>query len=317
MAPGSMPARRIDVHHHIIPPFQKEALESRKLLATPATWTAALSLEDMDKNGVEKAVVSVLNPGVWFGTSDEASRKLARQCNEFAADLARDHPHRFGFFAAIPLPDTEGSLREIEYALDTLKADGIALWTSYAGMYLGDPSFQAVFDELNRRKAVVFTHPTTPDCCRGLVKNIPAPAIEFPTDTTRTVASLLFGDGGTAFRTPDVRYIWAHSGGTLPFLSGRLVTQAKARPDPRMPDGPMPFLRRYHYEIAQGHTAGQLAALLKMVPASQLLLGSDFPFRKTQEAVEGLGNYEFTSGERRGIDRDNAVALMPSLQAKG
>ena len=162
---------RIDVHHHIIPPVQVEAFARHKLRATK--WSVEASLADMDKAGITTAITSIQNPGVWFGEADEESRKLARDCNEYAAQLGRDHPGRFRFFAAIPLPDTEGSLREIEYALDVLKAEGIALWTNYTGKYLGDAAFLPVFEELNRRKAVVYTHPTGSTCCVGMIKGVP------------------------------------------------------------------------------------------------------------------------------------------------
>ncbi len=209
----------------------------------------------MDKAGVATAMLSVMQPGVWFG-DDEQGRSLARRCNDYAAQLVKDHPGKFGMFATIPLPDTEGSLKEIEYGLDVLKAGGIALMTSYYDKYLGDPAFLPVFEELNRRKAVVYVHPNTPDCCKALVKGMPVGTIEYATDTTRTISSLIFGEAGTAFKCPDIRFIWSHSGGTLPFLTGRLIRLARDRKDARMPDGPIPILKRYNYEIAQGNTAG-------------------------------------------------------------
>src|SRR5262249_20914154 len=201
------------------------------------------------------------------------ARKLAREVNDFGAKLVADHKGRFGLFAAIALPDAEGSVKEIEYALDTLHADGIGLFTSYQGKYLGDPLFAPVLEELNRRKAVVYVHPVAPACCAAVVKGIPPGTIEYATDTTRTITSLLFGEAGSAFRFPDIRWIWSHSGGTLPFLTGRLIRLAVERKEmhAHMPDGPLPILRRYNYEIAQGNTPGQLAALMKLVPISQVL----------------------------------------------
>jgi predicted TIM-barrel fold metal-dependent hydrolase len=313
-APQAPPARtRIDVHHHYVPPGHGEALATRRAGGRPPNWSVQRSLDDMEKSGTATAMLSLVQPGVWFG--DVAlGRKLARECNEYAVQLAKDHPGRFGLFAAIPLPDTDGSLREIEYALDVLKADGIGLFTSYGDKYLGDPAFLPVFEELNRRKAVVYTHPTTPACCGGLIKGVATGTVEFATDTTRTIASLLFGAGGTAFRCPDIRFIWSHSGGTLPFLVGRFVREQFVKKDPRMPDGPVPILQKYFYELAQGHTPGQLAALLKLVPVAQVMFGTDFPFRSGVEAVDGIADYRFDAADLRAIDRDNALRLLPRVK---
>jgi 6-methylsalicylate decarboxylase len=255
-----------------------------------------------------------MQPGIWFGNNDQG-RRLARDCNDYAAKLVRDHPGRFGMFATIPIPDPEGSLKEIEYALDVLKADGIALLTSYYEKYLGDPAFLPVFEELNRRKAVVYVHPTTPDCCKALVKGIPVGTIEYATDTTRTITSLIFGETGTAIKCPDIQFIWSHSGGTLPFLTGRLIRLARERRDARMPNGPMPILQRFHYEIAQGNTPGQLAALMKLVTVSQVMFGSDYPFVAGFEAVDGLKDYRFSEADQRAIERDNALKLLPGIKA--
>jgi predicted TIM-barrel fold metal-dependent hydrolase len=302
--------RRIDVHHHIVPPVHAAALAKHK--SSAAKWSIEMSLDDMDKAGTDTAIVSILNPGVWFGQRDEEARTLARACNEYAANLERDYKGRFRSFAVIPLPDTEGSLREIEYALDVLKAEGIALWTMYSGMYLGDPSFLPVFEELNRRKAVVYTHPTVPDCCANLVKGLPVSTLEYAHDTTRTIASLVFGEGNTALRYPDVQYIWSHSGGTLPFLTSRFVELAGRQKD-KFPDGPLPIFQRFYYEVAQGNTPGQLAALMEMVKISQVMFGSDYPFRKGIEAVEGVHNYKFSPDEIKAIDSENAIRVMPRL----
>ncbi len=301
---------RIDVHHHFVPPLQGEAKVRHG--SSPPKWSPQASLDDMDKANVQTAVLSLVEPGVWFGDVEEG-RKLARDSNEYAAKLRQDHAGRFGSFAAIPLPDTEGSLREIEYALDVLKADGIGLFTSYQGKYLGDPDFVPVFEELNRRKAVVYTHPSQPLCCTNMIKGLQTGTIEYATDTTRTIASLLFGEGGTAFRCPDIRFIWSHSGGTLPFLIGRFIRQQLVVKDPRMPDGPVPIVQKYYYEIAQGNLPGQFAALLKLIPVAQLMFGSDYPFRDGTEAMDGLNAYPFSDAERVSIDRETALKLLPRL----
>ena len=199
-------------------------------------WTVAQSIDDMDRGGVATSILSISEPSVFFGNFNSA-RKLARETNEFGAKVIADNPGRFGMFATLPLPDVEGSLREIEYALDTLKMDGVCMMTDYQGKFLGDPAFAPVVEELNRRKALVYTHPFRNDCCRNLVPDVFEPLIELGTDTTRTIASLLFS--GSAERFPDVKWI-SHAGGTAPFLMQRFTYYFAARKDlqPRLPERP-------------------------------------------------------------------------------
>lgn len=299
---------RIDVHHHVVPPAQLKAATAR--MRGMPKWSLSQSLEDMDKAGVACSIVSIINPGPWYGRIDEETRQLARECNEFCAQLGRDHPGRFRFFAAIPLPDAEGSLREIEYAFDTLKAEGIALWTSYTGKYLGDASFEPVYEELNRRKAVVYTHPGVPECCANVVPGVTPSTLEYAFDTTRTVAGMFFDKAGVGYKYPGIRWIWSHSGGTIPFLTSRFVELAhrQKRQDPR------PYLEKYYYEVAQGNAPGQLAALLKMVPVSQVLFGSDYPYRDAKEALDGLLAYDFPAADLHAIDNGNALKLFPNIK---
>jgi predicted TIM-barrel fold metal-dependent hydrolase len=299
---------RIDMHHHVAPP--KFVSEMRDLLQPPTlAWSIERSLEDMDKAGVATAITSITTPGVWIGDNAQG-RRVARECNDYAAQLVGDYPGRFGMFAALPLPDIDASLREIEYGLDTLKADGICLFTSYRDKWLGDPAFEPVMQELNRRKAVVYTHPEAPVCCRGLIPGINEAVIEYATDTTRAIARLLFT--GTARRYPDIRWIFSHAGGTTPFLSERLIRAGRLKHNqPHVPNGVMPILQSFYYDIAQAAHPLALASLTRMVPISQILWGTDFPFRFGWEYVQQLGEYGFSESELARIDRENALTLLP------
>ena len=184
-------------------------------------WQPEWSIEDMDKGGVATTILSCVGPGVWDGNVAN-SRLMARDYNDYSAMLVKAHPGRFGFFAGIPLPDTDGTLREIEYGLDKLHADGVCLHTSYDDKYLGDAKFQPVYAELNKRKAVVYVHPNSPSCCAKLVPELPQAFIEFPFASTRAIASLLYT--GTLSRYPDIQWIFSHGGGTTPHdRGGRLV----------------------------------------------------------------------------------------------
>jgi 6-methylsalicylate decarboxylase len=304
----------VDVHHHLAPPTYIADLKRRKVGLPPTLeWTPEKSLADMDAAGVATAILSITTPGVWFGDA-AAAAALARACNEYGAKLAADTPRRFGLFAALPLPDVDASLREIEYALDTLKADGIGLFTSYGDKWLGDPAFAPVMDELNRRKAVVYTHPTDPSCCRNLIADVSEPVIEYGTDTSRTIASLLFT--GTASRCSDIKFIFSHGGGTMPFLIERfvrlpLLSKAAAA---KTPEGVTPLLQRFHYDTAQVANPAAMAALTKVAPTSQILFGTDFPYRTALDHVSGLKRI-FDEADLRRIESDNARALLPRLHA--
>jgi predicted TIM-barrel fold metal-dependent hydrolase len=300
---------RIDVHHHFVPAFFAELIAARRSGGRPPRWTPAMSIEEMDKSGIATSILSLIQPATWFADDIPMSRKVARECNEYAAKLMSDHPGRFGQFATISPPDVEGSLKEIEYAFDTLKADGIQLMTSFGDKYLGDPSFAPVYEELNRRKAIIYVHPTTPDCCGRIVPGIPPSAIEYATDSTRTIAHVVFS--GTAAKFPDIRWIFSHSGGTLPFLTGRFIRLANER---KVAD-PMPAFRKFHYELAQGNTPGQIAALLKMVPIAQVLYGTDYPFRDGAEVNAGIAAYGFSADDLRSIEREVAYRLIPRLKS--
>jgi 6-methylsalicylate decarboxylase len=299
---------RIDVHHHFVPPKHAERILSLREMGRPPQWSAEMSLDQMEKNAVATSMISIVQPGIWFGNNEEA-RTLARLCNDYGTQMAKDHSGRFGLFAALPLPDVDGCLREIEYAFDTLKADGVGILTQHDGKYLGDEAFWPVWAELNRRKAIIYVHPTQPVCCTGLVKNVTVGTIEFATDSTRTIASILFS--GAAAKFPEIRWIFSHGGGTMPFLLSRFERLAADRKDPFMPNGVVPELRKFYYEVAQANHPGALDALMRIAPITNVLFGSDYPFRPVSDVVEGVTKYTFTAAQRRAIERENALRMMP------
>jgi predicted TIM-barrel fold metal-dependent hydrolase len=238
---------------------------------------------------------------------------LSREWNEYAAQVIRDHPGRFGLFAVVAPPDTDGALKEIAYALDVLKADGIGLLSNYDGKSLGDASFAPVFAELNRRKAVVYVHPTVSPCCAALIPGLIPQAIEFPLDTTRTITSLVFT--GTFAKNPDIRFIFSHGGGAVPFLSGRIIQvigENKAAKE-RNPKGVAYELKKLYFDTANANSAPALAAMMAFMEHTHILFGTDYPFLKPEVGVAGIDRYKFKAPQRRAIDRDNALRLLPRL----
>ncbi|HVV60694.1 MAG TPA: amidohydrolase family protein [Pseudolabrys sp.] len=311
--------RAIDIHHHILPPAYMTALGSRLgpqgLFGSPPQWSPAISIEAMDRNGIGAAITSISAPGVWFGDVPEACR-LARECNEYAAQMKCDFPRRFGLFATLTLPDVETSLREIDYAFGALAADGVVLMTNYDGRYPGDEAFRPVFDELNRRKAIVFFHPTI-----GPYKNplahIPVPSLEFPFDTTRAIVSLLYS--GTLARCRDIRFIFSHAGGAVPFLAQR-IARLTARPEFKqaVPDGVLAELGRLYFDTALSANLFAFDPMRRLVPVSNILFGSDYPHagEPTMTAtLKGVDELGLKAGEIGAVRAGNATVLFPHLVA--
>lgn len=309
---------RIDVHHHILPPPYMLRARDRVLEISDRdhsallNWTPARAIEEMDRTGIATAITSLGLPGVWFGGA-EAARSLARSCNEYAAQMIKDYPGRFGLFAAVPLPDTEGSLREVAYAFDVLKADGIGLVSNYDDKWPGDPAFAPVFEELNRRKAVVFVHPTSASCCSHLMPGIPASTVEFLFDTSRAILSLLVN--GTLSRFPDVRFIFCHAGGTMPVLAARTNAFVERHKDiaQRVPHGVPSELRKVYYEVANSVNPSSMSALTSLVPTSQLLFGSDFPYVPPAITADGLDHFGLPASDLQAVNHENALRLFPRL----
>lgn len=317
-------ARRcIDVHHHFMPQSYMKQEQARissyshgVSVDRLVSWSPEQSIEAMDRSGVDVAIGSVTSPGVWFGDVP-AARRLSREWNEAAARAVQDYPRRFGFFALIGLPDVDGALTEVAYALDILMADGIALLTNYDGKSLGDPSFAPVLEELDRRKAVVYVHPTAAPCCAGLIPEITPQQIEFPLDTTRTITSLAVS--GALARLKSIRWIFSHGGGTLPFLAARIsaITRDKLVAA-RNPEGIEGLLKRLHCDTAGANSAPQLAAMTTFFPPTQILFGSDYPFvsdeRGIGEGLEAIERFDMPPELRSAIYRTNALRLLPHLQ---
>ena len=305
---------RIDVHHHLSPPtFIQAAVANNFGDGLLRGWTIEKSLADMDAAGVAVSMLSVTQPGVNF-TSGEAARKLVRECNEYNARLIADHPGRFGGWAMLPLADIDASLKEIEYALDTLKLDGIGLMTNYRDKWLGHPSFLPVMEELNRRKCVVYTHPSTADCCVDLLKTEPPTLVEWGTDTSRTIGDIVFSGNAQKFR--DIKWIFSHAGGTMPFLIERFVRhpQIEKKYQPAVPDGTLAELTRFYYDTAQTSNKAAMSALTAIIPSSQILFGTDFPYRTGLDHVKGLrASGVFTDAQIMAIEHGNAVRLLPRL----
>src|SRR5215470_8352907 len=304
--------RRVDVHHHLISPAWKAQLKKWQGLGrniqgyeTHQSYDPAKDIESMDMGEVEISYLSVTTPGMWFGDIDE-TRRVVRAQNEYGAQLVQHYKGRFGHFATVPLPDVEASLREIEYALDTLKADGISFVTSYADRWLGDKAFAPMWEELNRRKAVVYTHATAPNCCMwNFQESIGGPIpLEFNSDLARTIASVI--SSGVAAKTPDVTYIWSHGGGSI--WAQRYIN-AQDLANPTDPKSKMYHLRRFFYDTASANDSLHIGILKLAVPTSQILFGTDYPWGNAGNIAAGLSKANLSAAELRAIDRENALKI--------
>ncbi|MGB6446587.1 MAG: amidohydrolase family protein, partial [Xanthobacteraceae bacterium] len=222
-------------------------------------------------------------------------------------------PGRFGMFASVSLPDVAGSLTEAAYALDVLKADGIGLLTSYGDKWPGDPAFAPFFEELNRRKATVYFHPTSANCCSALMKEVPAPAVEYMFDTTRAIVSLLFS--GSLSRYRDINFIFSHAGGATAPIVRRIVRLATIDKTiaARLPDGPLAELKRLNFDTATSSDPENLGAILRLVSVDKILFGSDYPFLPYEATLSGLTKFGFSPGDLSQIESENALRLFLRL----
>jgi predicted TIM-barrel fold metal-dependent hydrolase len=317
---------RIDVHHHIVPEDYVDSLSSVGINDSMGkefpSWTPQASIDLMDWLNIETAITSIATPGVYFPEGDFSSElrrvafasNLARDCNELSARLVTDYPGRFGFFATLPMPIVDASLSELEYALDTLNADGIALFSNYHGTFLGDPEYEELMQELNRRETVVFLHPSPPPGTRQeLGIDLEEFFLEAPIDTTRGVVNMLIT--GTLHRYPKIKWILSHAGGVLPYLAWRLSLMS-AFPEKlvKMPCGVMHYLKKLYYDTALSTSPYAMNSLTSMSKDSHILFGSDWPFCTTPAAIlqaSALPNLEAFSGSLlKKVERHNALALF-------
>lgn len=315
-----MTNHRIDVHHHLIPPTFVKTMERKgiqKVAGAPLpSWTPEASIENMDKHGIYTAITSLSAPGVFFGSEPDACQ-LARECNEFAADMTVRYPNRFGFFAVLPMPFTEHACAEACYALDTLGADGIVLLGSTEGFFLGDPQFEELMAELNRRKTVVFVHPNMHATSETLNLQTAGFLVEFLCDTTRAATNLIMT--GTLERYPDIRWILAHAGGFLPYIAWRLSLANVMLPyHDNAPQGILHYIKRFYFDTALSPSPYALAALRELVDPSHILFGSDFPFAPALiTALETKSITEstlFDASTKAGIERAHALSLFPKYR---
>jgi 6-methylsalicylate decarboxylase len=311
----------IDTHHHLLPDFFFAATNEKENPVgglAPQRWTPGTSLAFMDEAGIDVAVLSISTPGIQLPDKLK-SRELARKCNELAASLISKHPTRFGAFAAVPMTDLSDAINEMIYALDVLKLDGVVLFTNSNGIYLGDPSMTPLFDELRQRKAVVYVHPSaSPDPIAhtlGLTDNL----IDFPVDTTRAIAQLHYN--GTFAATPDVKFIFSHAGGTVPYLAGRfaIVDEMNIMGDSSHRGTAAETFRKLYWDTALAWSDPVLHTLREIAGINKVLFGTDFPYLRKDIAVRSKFNVsdsaELSGEEKKRVLGDNALELFPRFKS--
>jgi predicted TIM-barrel fold metal-dependent hydrolase len=316
-------------------------------------YTPARAIETMDEGGTQTAFISCTEPGVWFGDDFERERQdailLSRDMNEYGARMVSDYKGRFGLFAVLPLPDIDASLKETEYAFDTLKADGVGLLTSYGNMWLGDTRLRPVFDELNRRGAIVYTHPTDAPCCHYLANATPA-TLEWFTDTARSIMSLIAEPTGprsggagvlgrgraagarqaapgaappaqptAATRYNNIKFIWSHAGGTLLGAVSRVVGGVDAEGLAGTPptNSRLYHVRRFYYDTAASANPIAMQGLKTLLGGtSHIVFGTDLPYGTSAQMRRALQSVGFSAAEVAGIERDNALTILPGYRAR-
>lgn len=305
-----MSLRKIDTHQHFFPKVYVDAVGMDVLAAQMPNkrapeWSPGKAIAMMDEAGIAEGILSVSSVPMIGNPA-----KVLRGCNDAAAELRQHYPGRFGAFASLPLPDLNASLAEVAHALDTLKADGFIIFTSYDGAYLGDERFTPLWEELNHRGAVVLIHPNEPSYALPAVA--PASVLEFPFETTRTATSLIIA--GILSRFPAIRFILSHAGGALPFLFPRISLCLQMMPDlvERIGD-PAAAFRAFYYDTALAAGPATFATLAQVAEPSRILFGTDFPMapdfglKTFSVALEAMDVHGLS---RPAIYRENAARLL-------
>ena len=322
----------IDLHHHIIPGEYVKALAEigiSELSGVPIPkCSPKKSLSDMDKLGIDKAVLSC--PLVYF-KDNEFSRRLARKTNIYLAELVKTYPTRYGGLASIPLPDIDGAFEELEFALDELHLDGITLLSNSKGLYLGDPALEEFFAELNRRKVVVFIHPHDPPFADMRKPDVPVMFLEWPFDTTRAVTNMVYS--GVLDRYPHIRYILSHGGGAVPYLAWRIsILEYRQRDNTKIlrslydlmirkqgPKTGLKLLQKMYYDTTAVTAPSSLYALNELLEPSHIVLGTDLgaaPKLMATLILKDLKTFDgFTEEDLRTIAQKGALELFPRLSS--
>jgi predicted TIM-barrel fold metal-dependent hydrolase len=309
----------VDLHQHVIPDFYWQASNEDGNAAggiTPPRWSLEGAIAYLDEASIDMAVPSISTPGVHFG-DDAAARALARRVNEYLADVKRDRPDRFGAFGALPLPDIEGSLEQIAYIFDVLELDGVSLMTNAGGSYLGDSRFDPIFTELQRRSATVFVHPTASPDPIAHTLGLPDSLLDYPVDTSRAIAKLHYSN--TFARTPDIKYLFAHAGGTIPFLASRfaIVDEMNVIPGVEERGSFADTLPRLYWDTASAFSDPVLHMLRSVTSLDNVVFGTDYPYPSNAISIGGLRKIEHTAEltdyERLAVLGHSAARLVPRL----
>ena len=309
----------VDIHHHILPDFFWEATNDQHAPVggiAPPRWSLPSTLSFLDDAGIDVAITSISTPGVHMG-DDVAARALARRCNELSAELIRERPHRFGGFACLPLPDVDGALTELTYALDVLHLDGVVLFSNARGIYLGDARLDPLFAEIQRRGAVVFVHPTSSPDRIGHQLGLPDSLLDFVVDTSRAIAHLHYSN--TFARTPDVKYVFSHAGGTIPYIAGRfgIIDEMGVIPGAEQRGTAAETFRRLYWDTALSWSGPVLRMLRDTVGIDHVVFGSDYPYLRRDLAIDCRrqieASPELTDEERASVLNGTAMSLLPRL----
>jgi predicted TIM-barrel fold metal-dependent hydrolase len=303
---------RVDTHVHLVPDDYRAVLDERSLSQLPLPpWSREITEEFMDRYAIDAAVMSLGPPGIWFGDAGLAA-ELARMVNEATAALVGSAPDRFAGLAVLPVPDVDAALTELVHALDVLKLDGVALLSNVDGIYPGDERLEPVWTELDRRGAYVFLHPAAPPVPPALPQH-PIWLYEFPFDTTRAVASLIYS--GTLERADGLRLQLAHLGGTAPFLAHRIASLAAREPGQASaaPSGALAALAKCWYDTGLSNHATAIEATAAVVPFERIVFGSDWPYAALLEPGDFAPELNALGDRRALLDAGNAAALVPRL----
>ena len=331
---------KIDLFCHILPPDYFERMTAisargaymqKRIREIPVMVDLEMRFRMMDLFGEYQQVFSLAAPPIEALAGADTSADLARLANDSMAEIVNRHPDRFpAFIASVPMNNVEAALREIDHAVNHLKAVGIQIFTNVNGKALDDPEFAPIFQRMAELDRPIWMHPTRTAAFADYATESKSRfelwwTFGWPYETSVAMARILFA--GYFDRFPNLKVITHHMGGMIPYFAGRIgpgLDQLGVRTDDedltvylkRLKKRPYDYFKMFYADTALFGAPHAVECGLKFFGVDQVVFASDFPFDpekgtfNIRETIKDIDGLQISDGDRKKIYEGNARRLL-------